>query len=153
MPLYFMHCYQHWMNMQEDKMWSLNLGNSPAQAKLNISVSAMQEGDYYLFSVWISCTFSYNWHLCNIFLISLFWKFMSELRWEITGGMSYLWFLLLCSLAVSGLCLTNHGSQHSQVQLENNQELSRLHSRKYCDPTYNNHTGGDIQVRNCMNSY
>ncbi|XP_060735469.1 laminin subunit alpha-3 [Tachysurus vachellii] len=68
---------------------------------------------------------------------------MSELRWEIAGGMSNLWFLLLCSLA--GLGLANRGSQHSQVQPENNQELSRPHSRIHCDHTYNNHTGGDIQ--------
>lgn len=82
MLLYFMHCYQHWMNMQEDKMWSLNLGNSPAQAKLNISVSAMQEGDYYLFSVWINCTFSYNWHLRNIY----FWFLYFESLCQNSGG-------------------------------------------------------------------
>lgn len=41
MPYDFMVCYQHWMNMQEDKMWSLNLEKSPTQAMLKtFSVSA-----------------------------------------------------------------------------------------------------------------
>ncbi|XP_026792120.3 laminin subunit alpha-3 [Pangasianodon hypophthalmus] len=58
------------------------------------------------------------------------------------GRMSYIWILLLCSLAGSGLCLVD---QPSKVQVENNQEHPILRSRKYCDPTNNNHTGGAIE--------